>query len=86
MTVYRVPLLFSHSGSVCNMLTHLDVSWCAVGDEGLIAIAQGCPGLKELKLTGCLDVTSRGVGYIASRATGLLLLNLSHCRQVSRFA
>lgn len=68
--------------SACDRLTHLDVSWCAVGDEGLAAIAQGCPGLKELKIMGCHDVTSRGVGHIASRSCGLLLLSLSHCGQV----
>ncbi|VDK34758.1 unnamed protein product [Taenia asiatica] len=67
--------------SACDRLTHLDVSWCAVGDEGLAAIAQGCPGLKELKIMGCHDVTSRGVGHIASRSCGLLLLSLSHCGQ-----
>ncbi|VDD80607.1 unnamed protein product [Mesocestoides corti] len=67
--------------SACDRLTHLDVSWCAVGDEGLAAIAQGCPGLKELKVMGCHDVTSRGVGHIASRTNRLLLLNLSHCGQ-----
>ncbi|VDM31104.1 unnamed protein product, partial [Hydatigera taeniaeformis] len=67
--------------SACDRLTHLDVSWCAVGDDGLAAIAQGCPGLKELKIMGCHDVTSRGVGHIASRSCGLLLLSLSHCGQ-----
>ncbi|KAM3173493.1 hypothetical protein ACTXT7_012404 [Hymenolepis weldensis] len=69
----------------CERLTHLDVSWCSVGDEGLAAIAQGCPGLKELKIMGCHDVSSRGVGHIASHSFGLLLLNLSHCGQKMTF-
>nr|CDS32125.1 fbxl20 [Hymenolepis microstoma] len=67
--------------SACERLTHLDVSWCSVGDEGLAAIAQGCLSLKELKVMGCHDISSRGVGHIASRSFGLLLLNLSHCGQ-----
>ncbi|BHF59303.1 F-box/LRR-repeat protein 20 [Sparganum proliferum] len=67
--------------SSCSHLTRLDVSWCVIGDDGLDAISRGCPGLQHLRVVGCREVTSRGVGYIASRCHGLLLLNLNYCGQ-----
>ncbi|VDM02347.1 unnamed protein product [Schistocephalus solidus] len=67
--------------SSCSHLTRLDVSWCVVGDDGLDAISRGCPGLQHLRVVGCREVTSRGVGCIARRCHGLLLLNLNYCGQ-----
>lgn len=66
--------------SCCN-LTVLDVSWCAIGDRGLAAVARGCKSLQKFRAVGCRDITSRGVEKLARRCHGLLLLNLNYCGQ-----
>ncbi|TGZ68722.1 hypothetical protein CRM22_004114 [Opisthorchis felineus] len=67
--------------SWCSNLTVLDVSWCAVGDRGLTAIARGCKGLQRFRAVGCREITSRGVQQLAERCHGLILLNLNYCGQ-----
>ncbi|KAF8561848.1 hypothetical protein P879_08472 [Paragonimus westermani] len=67
--------------SRCSNLAVLDVSWCAVGDRGLTAIARGCKNLQRFRAVGCRDITSRGVERLARRCHGLLLLNLNYCGQ-----
>lgn len=67
--------------SRCTNLTHLDVSWCVVGDKGITAIAESCPSLQRVRATGCKGITSAGVGELAAHAHGLLLLSLNYCYQ-----
>ncbi|TPP66451.1 F-box and leucine-rich repeat protein 20 [Fasciola gigantica] len=67
--------------SRCSNLSLLDVSWCAVGDRGLTAIARGCNGLQRFRAVGCRDITSRGVQQLAEHCHDLLLLNLNYCGQ-----
>ncbi|THD21082.1 F-box/LRR-repeat protein 2 [Fasciola hepatica] len=67
--------------SRCSNLSLLDVSWCAVGDRGLTAIARGCNGLQRFRAVGCRHIISRGVQQLAEHCHDLLLLNLSYCGQ-----
>lgn len=72
-------------------LTHLSLPGGT--DRVLHQIARSCPSIEELRLQGyspvtgpvpCINgVTDFGVGVLLERCTGLRVLNLSGCRQLS---
>jgi hypothetical protein len=58
-------------------LKSLDISWCVnVSDKGVIAIANGCRGLKEFNYKGCRKLTPESITEVASRCPALAHLRM----------
>ena len=51
-------------------------------DSWLCSIAEHCPGLRALDLSGCVNVTDAGLTHLA-RCTQLATLNLCGCNKVT---
>jgi Leucine Rich repeat len=56
--------------SLCGVdmpsLTSLDLSGCVgITDEGVIALAHGCPNLLSVNLTGCYDIVTTSISDLA---------------------
>lgn len=46
-------------------LTSLDISWCVnVSDNGVMAVAHGCRGLRALQYKGCRKLTSDSIEMV----------------------
>mmetsp|Transcript_43835 Transcript_43835/g.115196 ORF Transcript_43835/g.115196 Transcript_43835/m.115196 type:complete len:434 (+) Transcript_43835:989-2290(+) len=70
-------------GTCCPELTILDASGLRCTDDGLRALADGCPGLHQLFLSGSKRVGNAGVGAIAAGCGARLqLLDLQGCARV----
>lgn len=63
--------LMAAIGTHCQHLLSIDVSGCAsVEDEGLTALAQGCPDLRDVNVALCC-VTDTGLASLALHCSGL---------------
>ncbi|XP_062621364.1 uncharacterized protein LOC134282951 [Saccostrea cucullata] len=74
--------------SSCKNLQVLKLSYSAasnVSDEGILAIAQGCPELKTIDLEGCFGVTDFGVLELSRHCPKLNHVNLTFCLHVTGF-
>lgn len=59
----------------CMVLKKLCIKNCPVSDEGMKALASGCPSLVKLKVKKCVGVTSEGADWLRTRRE-LVALNL----------
>ncbi|XP_041466319.1 uncharacterized protein LOC121416865 [Lytechinus variegatus] len=70
--------------SRCYNLTSLDTSWCAVTDNGLSAVLDGCPRLETICLNGCQSVSDQCLRQIVNRyGANLEVLELCGCFNLS---
>eukprot|EP00899_Mesostigma_viride_P019793 jgi/Mesvir1/27815/Mv07495-RA.1 len=70
-------------GDKCRRLRALDLERCGgVTDEGIIAVAAGCPELEHLNMA-CCNVTDASVSAIAARCARLKFLKVAGCAGVS---
>eukprot|EP00899_Mesostigma_viride_P019574 jgi/Mesvir1/27618/Mv07351-RA.1 len=51
--------------SVCERLNHLEAARTGVGDRGMLAISQLCPGMVHLDVNSCPNVTAAGITAVA---------------------
>ncbi|KAI3440369.1 uncharacterized protein J3R85_003707 [Psidium guajava] len=71
----------------CMVLKKLCIKNCPVSDEGLKALASGCPNLVKLKVKKCDGVTSDGAVWLRTRRESLALnLDSSDQQQMDAFA
>lgn len=71
------------AGIRCPVMERLNLNNIGrLTDTALIALAEGCPGLKELELCGS-QITDIGIVRLVSKCTKIVKLNLRGCRQVS---
>eukprot|EP00057_Strongylocentrotus_purpuratus_P001885 XP_003723417.1 PREDICTED: uncharacterized protein LOC100889573 [Strongylocentrotus purpuratus] len=70
--------------SRCFNLISLDTSWCAVTDNGLSAILDGCPRLETICLNGCQSVSDQCLRQIVNKyGSNLEVLELCGCFNLS---
>ncbi|XP_072182171.1 uncharacterized protein [Diadema setosum] len=70
--------------SRCFNLQAIDASWCAVSDNGLSAILDGCPRLESICLNGCQLVTDQCLRQIIDKyGPNLRVLELCGCFNLS---
>lgn len=55
----------------------------AVTDRGVIAIAEGCPELEVLSLSGCWKVTDSAIRALAFQCRQLKILHLTSCKNLT---
>lgn len=68
-------------------LERVNLSFCTkLTDESVKAVAEGCPGLRELSLRQCYQVTDHGIEALARGCRGLRTLQLEHCSTISDYA
>ena len=53
-----------------------------IDDDGLALIGNRCPQLLQLDLSGCLNVTAKGVKEVVNNCRALREINLDHCSNV----
>ena len=59
------PLWQAALGRWCPNLTDVDLSWCVnIGDQGVIALAHGCRGLKKFEYKGCRRLTPDSIAEV----------------------
>ncbi|MCI12088.1 F-box/LRR-repeat protein, partial [Trifolium medium] len=51
-------------------------------DQALYAISNSCPGLLQLSLQLCKDITNKGVIHVVKNCTKLREINLDDCLKV----
>ncbi|KAG0171751.1 SCF ubiquitin ligase complex subunit [Apophysomyces sp. BC1015] len=79
------------SGSACNNLVSMDLSYIAnVTDVTITLIADNCPRLQGLNLSMCKEdmehavgVTDAGIVRLAKRCTGLRRIKLNNCSKLT---
>ncbi|CAA6666402.1 unnamed protein product [Spirodela intermedia] len=72
----------------CMVLENLDVSKCAISDDGVAALASavGVLGLQVLSLSGCSKISSRSLQHLNKLGHMLAGLNLQLCNSISTHA
>ncbi|PNY01690.1 F-box/LRR-repeat protein [Trifolium pratense] len=60
----------------------LNLTMTIVDDEALCVISKRCPGLLQLLLTNCKNITDNGVMQVVKNCTQLREINLQLCHQV----
>ncbi|CAH1119270.1 unnamed protein product [Phaedon cochleariae] len=81
LTDKSVKTLFMEGKKVMSKLEALDLTGCSgLKDQGVIAIAQCCSGLKSLVLRSCKNVSD--IGVVFKRCQALEVLNIAFCSQL----
>ncbi|KAG6516377.1 hypothetical protein ZIOFF_026836 [Zingiber officinale] len=62
--------------SKCMALRKLCIKGCPVSDQGMEALAEGCPKLVKVKVKKCHGVTSRCADWLMQCRDGMLAVNL----------
>ncbi|OWM80668.1 hypothetical protein CDL15_Pgr006698 [Punica granatum] len=57
----------------CTALKKLCIRSCPITDQGVEAVASGCPCLVKVKIKRCKSVTRRAVGWLRARRESLTL-------------
>ncbi|KAI8441670.1 hypothetical protein MSG28_015213 [Choristoneura fumiferana] len=66
--------------TLAQLLTHVNVSWCqSITENGVEALARGCPKLKSFICRGCKQVNDRAVSCLATYCPDLEVLNVQGC-------
>jgi F-box/leucine-rich repeat protein 2/20 len=60
----------------------LNLSYTSVDDETLYVISKNCPGLLQLLLESCNNVTNKGVKHVFENCTQLREIDLGYCYKV----
>ncbi|PNX71988.1 F-box/LRR-repeat protein, partial [Trifolium pratense] len=60
----------------------LNLSYTSVDDETLYVISKNCPGLLQLSLERCINVTTKGVNHVVKNCMQLREINLEYCYKV----
>ncbi|XP_013397291.1 uncharacterized protein LOC106164051 [Lingula anatina] len=56
-----------HAAARCQNITHLDLSWCNINDNGVIAICEASKRLVSMKLNGCQMITDDSIDMLATK-------------------
>ncbi|KAL4224638.1 hypothetical protein ACF0H5_015336 [Mactra antiquata] len=76
--------LMLHAAARCHNLTHIDASWCALTDSGLMAISNCCQRIESLCINGCNAITNDGLETtIKKHGTSLRVLEMFGCFNLS---
>lgn len=68
----------------CAILQELDISKCGITDNGLVSLASAASYcLQILSLSGCMQITDKGLPFIGKIGETLIGLNLQQCRGIS---
>ncbi|CAL9760541.1 unnamed protein product [Musa acuminata subsp. burmannicoides] len=62
--------------SKCMSLKKLCIKGCPVSDQGMEALAEGCPKLVKVKVKKCRGVTPGCADWLMARRVGMLAVNL----------
>ncbi|RRT45790.1 hypothetical protein B296_00036166 [Ensete ventricosum] len=62
--------------SKCMSLKKLCIKGCPVSDQGMEALAEGCPKLVKVKVKKCRGVTPGCADWLMTRRVGMLAVNL----------
>uniref|UniRef100_A0A2P2JB79 Uncharacterized protein n=1 Tax=Rhizophora mucronata TaxID=61149 RepID=A0A2P2JB79_RHIMU len=62
----------------CLALKKLCIKGCAVSNDGIVALAYGCPNLVKVKVKKCRGVTSDVVGWLRERKSSFIV-NFDPC-------
>ncbi|KAI1314569.1 hypothetical protein EDD11_001998 [Mortierella claussenii] len=66
----------------CPLLTHLDISYTLIFDAAVSALAQHCPELRVLDLTGCSRVTNASFREMMAALRHLRELKVGGCSKI----
>lgn len=68
----------------CAVLQELDISKCGITDNGLVSLASAASYcLQILSLSGCMQITDKGLPFIGKIGETLIGLNLQQCCGIS---
>ncbi|KAG0493375.1 hypothetical protein HPP92_004369 [Vanilla planifolia] len=67
----------------CLALKKLCIKGCPVSDQGMEALAEGCPNLVKVKVKKCKGVTPQGADWLRS-TRGSLAVNLDNVYQIEQ--
>ena len=70
---YQTDTTVIEAGRSCPNLTLVDFLGCAVGDEGMLSVVRGCPGLRRVRVGGAASLVSD------TSLVALSKLDLTHC-------
>ncbi|XP_047318773.1 F-box/LRR-repeat protein 12-like [Impatiens glandulifera] len=68
--------------SVFPSLSSITLSSSHVTDIGLNILTRRCTGLKDINLSGCIEITDRGISYLIMNCRQLQSLRISHCGNI----
>uniref|UniRef100_A0A1D1Z617 EIN3-binding F-box protein 1 n=1 Tax=Anthurium amnicola TaxID=1678845 RepID=A0A1D1Z617_9ARAE len=64
-------------------LKSFTIASCGVTDVGVVAVAKGCPLLKQLCLQRCIQLSDAGLKGLAAAASSLEILQLEECNCIT---
>ena len=59
------------------------LAYCRISDMGVLALADNCPLLNNIVISGCSKITDVGVSAVADNCPELWNINLSDCTEIS---
>ena len=68
----------------CPCTRNVDLSRSRITDGGVSALAQGCPLLTSINLSGSRNITDAGILALAQGCSALKVINLSRCSNIRR--
>lgn len=71
--------LFAYIGSQLGSLTQIKLCGAKVTDAGIQILAQQCPHLVNVDLSGCMYISDQALVYLAQHCWSLQRLFVSHC-------
>ena len=75
---------FIYMGSNMTSLVHVNFESCMISDDGLLAIAKGCPYLQSIDISWCKMLSSAGLVQFASLSAGVKHLSCRFLSNVNR--
>uniref|UniRef100_A0A2P2JB58 Uncharacterized protein n=1 Tax=Rhizophora mucronata TaxID=61149 RepID=A0A2P2JB58_RHIMU len=57
----------------CLALKKICIKGCAISDDGIAALARGCPNLVKVKVKKCRDVKGKGVNLLREQKSSLIV-------------
>ena len=75
---------FVYMGSNMTSLVHVNFESCMISDDGLLAIAKGCPYLQSIDISWCKMLSSAGLVQFAGLSAGVKHLSCRFLSNVNR--
>lgn len=73
-------IIYNDFISLLQLLMEINVSWCdLISENGVEALAHGCPKLRRFSSKGCKRVNNNAVICLAMYCNNLEVLNLHSC-------